>query len=82
MTNFTTMEKLQEQQSAQFGATVKFGQKVIHTDYSFQHGFYCQVYEFIDDLDEIDEVEARLNLIAERLGFEDGGHAIQWGLTK
>ena len=82
MADFTTMEKLQEQQSAQFGATVRFGEKVIHIDYSFQHGFCCFVYEFVDDLNEIDEEEARLNFIAERRGFEDGGHAIQWGLTK
>lgn len=82
MADFTTMEKLQVQQSAQFGATVRFGDKVLHTDMSCLHGFYCTVYEFVDDPDEVDEIEARLNMVAERLGFEDGGHALKWGLTR
>jgi len=81
MAEFTTMENIQCRESAQSGVTVRYGEHVIHSDYLWGYGYYCQVYEFIDDLEEFDEAEARLNLIASKDGFEDGGHAIQWGLT-
>ena len=82
MADFTTMERLQENQSAQYGVTVRFGEKVIHTDYFHGKGHYCKVYEFVDDLDEFDEIEARLNLIDSKEGFEDGGHALLWGMAE
>ena len=82
MADFTTMERLICNQSAQRGVTVRFGEHVIHTDYTWGKEFYCQVYEFIDDPRDFGEIESRLNLIAEKEGFEDGGHAIQWGLEQ
>lgn len=69
------------QQTTQYGSTLKFGEYVIFTDMLY-NGFICKVYEFVDDTDDFDAIECRLNLISEKQGFEDGGHAVQWGLEQ
>jgi hypothetical protein len=81
MKKITTMEKLICEQEPQYGATLKFGEKVICVGTEWDN-FYCEVYEFIDDLDEFDELEARLSLIDYKDGFDDNGHAVAWGLSK
>ena len=83
--DFTTIEKLQMQVSATYGAVIKFGDRVFVTDCHWKGGFTAAIYEFVEAPDEIgvSEIECRLNLIQtadER--FEDNGHAIAWCMTQ
>ena len=81
--NVTTMEKLSMQVTAGEGAVLKYNDKVLVTDHTWE-GFIAAIYEFIETLVEIDggECECRLNLIAfpDEL-FIDGGHAIAWAIS-
>ncbi len=77
----TTMEHLQMRVSAGYGAVLKYGDKVLVTDYHWQGGFTAKVYEFIETPDEtgLGDIECRISLIAEaNETFADNGHAIEW----
>lgn len=82
---FTTMEHLQMQVSASYGAVIKFGDKVFVTDCHWKGGFTAAIYEFIETPEEtgLGDIECRLHLIQtanER--FVDNGHAIAWCMTQ
>ena len=82
---FTTMEHLQMQISASYGAVIKFGDKVFVTDCHWKGGFYAAIYEFVETPEEtgLSEIECRLHLIqtaTER--FSDNGHAIAWCMAQ
>lgn len=85
MTDFTTMERLQEKVSATYGAVLKYGGRVFVTDTFWKGGFYAEIYEFIDEPGKsgFADIECRLFLIerADRT-FEDGGHAIAWCMSR
>ena len=82
---FTTMEKLQMQVSATYGAVIKFGDRVFVTDSHWSGGFTAAIYEFIETPEEIglDDIECRVHLIKtanER--FVDNGHALAWCMAQ
>lgn len=77
----TTMEHLQMRVSPSYGAVLKYGEKVLVTDYHWKGGFTAKVYEFIETPEEtgLGDIECRISLIAEANEvFPDNGHAIAW----
>ena len=44
---FTTMERLTMQTNPTYGAVIKYGDRVFHTDLTWKGGFSARVYEFI-----------------------------------
>lgn len=84
MSEFTTMENLQCQVSAQFGAVLKYGNKVIVTDYSYNRDYCAEIYDFIDVPGEsgLGDIECRIALVQKEIGFEDNGHAVAWALEQ
>lgn len=81
----TTIEQLQMQVSATYGAVLKFGDRVFVTDCHWKGGFTATVYEFIESPEEtgLSEIECRLNLILTTDEcFADNGHAIAWCMTQ
>ena len=81
MDRFTTMEHLSMETNPTYGAVIKYGDRVFHTDITWKGGFSARVYEFIDDPEEtgLGDIECRLSLITEaKETFEDSGHAIEW----
>jgi len=82
---FTTIEHLALETNSGYGAVVRYGDRVFHTDMKWNGGFFAHVYEFIDDPEEtgLGDIECRLSLIAEaKESFEDSGHAIEWCLKQ
>lgn len=85
MNEITTMEKLQMKVSATYGAVLKYGDRILVTDYYWKGGFLAKVYEFVETPEEtgFSEIECRISLITEsREKFEDGGHAIAWCMAQ
>lgn len=81
MKGFTTMEKLQCNVSASFGAVLKYGDKVFVTDVNWRGGYIAEIWEFIETPEEtgLADCECRLNLFTKsEVSFEDNGHAIAW----
>ncbi len=83
MTDFTTMEKLACKKTAQFGAVIRNGSKVIYVDCNYRGRFFAEIYEFIDEPDiDFDQIECRLSLLGRDDTFKDGGQALKWALNK
>ena len=81
----TTMEHLQMQVSAGYGAVLKYDDKVFVTDCHWKGGFTAAVYEFVETPEEtgLSDIECRLNLIAKANEmFVDNGHAIAWCMAQ
>lgn len=79
--NFTTMEKLQLEISAGYGAVIKYGDKVFVTDLTFKGKHRAEIYEFIETPEEtgLGDIECRLLPWAKSSEtFEDSGHALKW----
>ena len=75
---FTTIEKLQMQVSASYGAVIQYGDKVFVTDITWKGGFTAEIYEFPEDTG-LGEIECRLSPYAEaEETFKDNGHALAW----
>ena len=82
---FTTMEHLALETNPTYGAVIKYGDRVFHTDLTWKGGFSASIYEFIDDPEEtgLGDIECRLSLIAKATTeFEDSGHALEWCLRQ
>lgn len=45
---FTTIEKLQLEVSASYGAVIQYGDKVFVTDITWKGGFTAEIFEFIE----------------------------------
>ena len=78
---FTTIEKLQLNISASYGAVVQYGDKVLVTDISWKGGFTAEIYEFIEFPEDtgLGDIECRLVPWAEaEETFKDNGHALKW----
>ena len=81
MAGFTTMEKLQCNVSASFGAVLKYGDKVFVTDLNWRGGYVAEIWEFIETPEEtgLADCECRIELVkTSENSFEDNGHAIGW----
>ena len=83
MSDFTTMEHLQERVSS-YGAVLRYNDKVFVTDITHTGQFRASIYEFVDKPGvDFDEIECRLFLVdTSHKTFEDAGHAIAWCLRK
>ena len=82
---FTTMEHPALETNPTYGAVIKYGDRVFHTDLTWKGGFSASIYEFIDDPKEtgLGDIECRLSLIAKATTeFEDSGHALEWCLRQ
>lgn len=82
---FTTMEKLQMKVSGSYGVVLKYGDRVFVSDCHYKGGFTADIYEMVDDPEEMGlaDIECRLALIetaTER--FIDNGHAIAWCMAQ
>lgn len=82
---FTTIERLQMKVSGSCGVVLKYGDRVFVSDCHYHGGFTADIYEMVDDPDEmgIPYFECRLALIqtaTER--FSDNGHAIAWCMAQ
>ena len=79
MSDFTTMEHLQEKVSS-YGAVLRYNDRVFFTDIIKTGSFRASIYEFVDEPDvEFDAIECRLLLIdTSHKTFADAGHAIEW----
>lgn len=82
---FTTIEKLQMQVSASYGAVIQYGDNAFVTDCHWKGGFTAEIYEFVETPKEtgLGDIECRLapwGKTDER--FEDNGHAIAWCMTQ
>lgn len=82
---FTTIEKLQMQVSASYGAVLQYGDKVLVTDIFWKGGFTAEIYEFVETPEEtgLGDIACRLapwKKADER--FADNGHAIAWCLAQ
>ena len=82
---FTTMEHLQMKVSGSYGVVLKYGDRVFVSDCYYLGGFTAEIYEMVDDPEEMGlaDIECRLALIqtaTER--FADNGHAIAWCMTQ
>lgn len=78
---FTTIEELQNNSSITYGATVKFGNKVFHTNLNWKGEFSAEIYEFTAKPDEGDfgSIETPITLVKKANEvFEDNGHALAW----
>ena len=79
--SFTTIEKLQLNVSASYGAVVQYGDKVLVTDISWKGGFTAEIYEFIEFPEDtgLGDIECRLTpwTVAEET-FKDNGSALKW----
>lgn len=85
MTEFTTREKIEERlYSAHNAAVIDYGDCIIAVEEQRRRGCIAEVYELVDDPNEtgIPRAECRLQLIADRNGFEDTGHAVAWALEQ
>ncbi len=84
MKEFTTMEKLEMKTSGCYGAILKYGDKVLYTSVTYKGTYYAEVYEFVETPEEtgLGEIECRLNQIEREEGFPDGGHAIEWAISR
>ena len=81
MDRFTTMERLSMETNPTYGAVIKYGDRVFHTDLTWKGGFSASIYEFIDDPEEtgLDAIECRLAPWEKATEtFQDGGHAVAW----
>lgn len=78
---FTTIEKLQLNVSASYGAVVQYGDKVLVTDISWKGGFTAEIYEFVEFPEDtgLGDIECRLVpwAVAEET-FKDNGSALKW----
>ena len=83
MSDFTTMEHLQEKVSS-YGAVIRYNGRVFVTDITHTGEFRASIYEFVDEPDvDFDQIECRLFLIdTSHKAFEDAGHAIAWCLRQ
>ena len=83
MSDFTTMEHLQERVSS-YGAVLRYNDRVFITDITHTGQFRASIYEFVDEPGvDFDEIECRLFLIdTSHKTFEDAGHAIAWCLRQ
>lgn len=82
---FTTIEKLQLDVSASYGAVLKYGDKVLVTDINWRGGFTAEIFEFVEFPEDtgLGEIECRLTPWAKAdETFKDGGHAIAWCLSQ
>ena len=85
MTDFTTRERLEcEVNTFHNGAVIDYGERVIAVYEHCFKGCIAEVYELIETPEEtgFDRIECRLQLIAERSGFEDTGHAVKWAMEQ
>ncbi len=85
MTEFTTREKIEERlYSTHNAAVIDYGDCVIVVEEQRRRGCIAEVYKLVDDPNETGfaREECRLQLIADRIGFEDTGHAIAWALEQ
>lgn len=79
---FTTMEKLQMEANSR-DSVIRFGDHVIYAYHDFKGEYTALIYEFIDEPGvEFDEIECRITLIDRKESFADGGHAIQWAISR
>ena len=79
--NFTTIEKLQLEVSASYGAVIQYDDKVFVTDISWKGGFTARIFEFVETPGEtgFGTIECRLAPWAEaKESFKDNGHALAW----
>lgn len=78
---FTTIEKLQLNVSASYGAVIQYGDKVFVTDISWKGGFEAEIYEFIEFPEDtgLGDIECRLTpwAVSEET-FKDNGSALKW----
>ena len=83
MSDFTTMELLQERVSS-YGAVLRYNDRVFVTDITPTGHFRASIYEFVDEPGvDFDQIECRLFLIdTSHKAFEDAGHAIAWCLRQ
>ena len=83
MSDFTTMEHLQERISS-YGAVLRYNCRVFVTDITHTGEFRASIYEFVDEPDvDFDPIECRLFLIdTSHKAFEDAGHAVAWCLRQ
>ena len=82
---FTTIEKLQLEVSASYGAVLQYGDKVFVTDINWQGGFTAEIFEFVEFPEDtgLGEIECRLTPWEKAdATFRDGGHAIAWCLSQ
>lgn len=82
---FTTIERLQMKVSGSYGVVLKYGDRVFVSDCHHKGGFTADIYEMVDDPEEmgIPYIECHLALIqtaTER--FIDNGHAIAWCMSQ
>ena len=78
---FTTIEKLQLQVSASYGAVIQYGDKVFVTDISWKGGYEAEIYEFIEFPKDtgLGDIECRLTpWMVSQETFKDNGHALKW----
>lgn len=82
---FTTIEKLQLEVSATYGAVLQYGDKVFVTDINWQGGFTAEIFEFVEFPEDtgLGEIECRLTPWGKaEETFKDGGHAIAWCIAQ
>lgn len=78
---YTTIEQLQSQVSAGYGAVIQYGNYVFETDVHWHGGFYARVYEFVESPDEAGVNECECSLYAAYVAdgtFPDNGSALKW----
>ena len=80
----TTMENLALEGHAAMGAVLRYGENVLVVGCE-RFGYHAAVYEMVETPQEtgLDDVECRIGLTgaAEKV-FKDGGHAMEWCLSK
>ena len=81
----TTIEHLQDQIPSCYGGALTFGEKVLVTMVNWRGQYEAAIYEFIETSDEtgLGAIECRINLVevADEI-FKDGGHAMQWAISR
>ena len=80
----TTMENLELERYAAMGAVLRYEENVLVVGYC-GFGYHAAVYEMVEMPEEtgLGDVECRIGLVeAADEVFKDGGHAIEWCLSK
>ena len=80
----TTMENLALEGHAAMGAVLRYGENVLVVGCE-RFGYHAAVYEMVETPQEagLGDVECRIGLVeASEEVFKDGGHAMEWCLSK
>ena len=80
----TTMEHLDEMRFGTSGAILRYGEQILVVGMECW-GFHAAIYEMVETPEEtgLADIECRLNLLeASTELFEDGGHAMAWGMKR